>query len=371
MPFHGGGCVLHLPGRHLRTDVKRSSFNRPFFTKYKIGVSVTGAIRRSFSLRGPAPWATVAQAGVIRVTPAENCEKSACGVSEEETDMKLVRYGRAGAERPGILDENGCVRDLSAIVPDLRGAALNRYSLEKIARLDTASLPAVSGEPRLGPCVGRVGNFIAVGMNFADHAREINVPVPREPVLFSKAPSCVSGPYDDIVIPWGATKTDWEVELAVVIGDACLRVPEEKALRHVAGFCICNDVSEREFQLERGGTWFKGKSCPTFGPLGPWLVTPDELADIGGLGMWLEVNGERMQTGSTATMIFSIPYLVAYISHFMRLEPGDVIITGTPPGVGMGRRPQRFLGPGDVVELGIDGLGRQRQRVVASPGAAR
>ena len=221
------------------------------------------------------------------------------------------------------------------------------------------------GAPRLGPCVGRVGNFIAVGLNYADHAAESGMPVPKEPVLFSKATSCIVGPNDDVVIPRGSKKTDWEVELAIVIGSRASYVSEDQAMSHVAGYCVCNDVSEREFQLERSGQWVKGKSCPTFGPLGPWLVTPDEIKDVQALNMWLDVSGERMQTGSTATMVFGVKTLVSYISQFMILQPGDVITTGTPPGVGSGKKPPRFLKAGDTMSLGIDGLGQQAQRVVA------
>lgn len=280
--------------------------------------------------------------------------------------MKIVRYGRPGKEKPALLDGAGKLRDLSEVIVDIEGEALSPRSLTRLAKLKPEQLPAVRGAPRIGPCVGHVGNFIAVGLNYADHAAESGMPIPKEPVLFNKAPSCVVGPNDDVVIPKGSHKTDWEVELAVVIGSRASYVSEADALGHVAGYCICNDVSEREFQLERsGGQWTKGKGLPTFGPLGPWLVTPDEIEDVQKLGMWLDVNGERMQTGSTATMIFPVKQLVSYISQFMILMPGDVITTGTPPGVGSGRKPQVFLKPGDVVTLGIDGLGRQEQRLVA------
>ena len=279
--------------------------------------------------------------------------------------MKLVRFGPEGQEKPGLVDGQGRIRDLSALIPDLAGEALSRKALGALRELDASSLPLAPDGARLGPCVGRVRNFVAVGLNFADHAAETGSPIPAEPILFNKAPSCIVGPDDDVVIPRGSQKTDWEVELAIVIGDRASYVGANEALDYVAGYCICNDVSEREFQLERGGTWSKGKGCPTFGPLGPWLVTPDEIADVHDLDMWLDVNGQRMQRGSTKTMIFNVPQLVSYISHFMILEPGDVITTGTPPGVALGRSPERFLQHGDVVSLGIEGLGEQRQTVVA------
>ncbi len=279
--------------------------------------------------------------------------------------MKLVRYGREGKEKPGLIDGAGKLRDLSDVVADIDADTLRPRALSRLAKLKPESLPAVRGAPRVGPCVARVGNFIAVGLNYADHAAESGMPVPKEPVLFSKATSCIAGPNDDVVIPRGSKKTDWEVELAIVIGSRASYVSEGEALAHVAGYCVCNDVSEREFQLERSGQWVKGKSCPTFGPLGPWLVTPDEIKDVQALNMWLDVNGERMQTGSTATMVFGVKTLVSYISQFMILEPGDVITTGTPPGVGSGKKPPRFLKAGDTMSLGVDGLGRQAQRVVA------
>ena len=264
-----------------------------------------------------------------------------------------------------MIDKAGKVRDLSEVVADIDADTLAPRTLSRLARIKPESLPAARGVPRIGPCVAGVGNFVAVGLNYADHAAETGQAVPREPVLFNKAPSCIVGPDDEIVIPKGSTKTDWEVELALVIGTRASYVDESDALRHVAGFCICNDVSEREFQIERCGQWVKGKGCPTFGPLGPWLVTPDEIADPQKLDMSLDVNGERMQTGSTATMVFSVKTLVSYVSQFMILEPGDVITTGTPPGVGIGKKPPRFLRPGDTVSLAIEGLGRQTQRVVA------
>jgi len=279
--------------------------------------------------------------------------------------MKLVRFGPAGQEKPGIIDSSGRVRDLSSVVTEITGASLADGLLARVSGLDLDSLPLAPERARLGPCVGHVRNFIAVGLNYADHAAETGAAIPAEPILFNKAPSCIVGPNDDVVIPRGSTKTDWEVELAIVIGEQACYVAANEALDYVAGYCICNDVSEREFQLERGGTWTKGKGCPTFGPLGPWLVTKDEIPDVQNLSMWLDVNGERMQTGSTRTMIFNVAQLVSYISHFMILEPGDVITTGTPPGVGLGFKPPRFLKPGDVVTLGIEGLGEQRQRFIA------
>jgi 2,4-diketo-3-deoxy-L-fuconate hydrolase len=282
--------------------------------------------------------------------------------------MKLVRFGSHGSEQPGLIDADGNIRDLSSIVPDLADEALSPAALEEIANADHSLLPIVEGKPRLGACVGYVGNFIAVGLNYADHAAETGAAIPAEPILFNKAPSCIVGPYDDVMIPRNSVKTDWEVELAVVIGSRASYVDEADALDVVAGFCICNDVSERAFQAERGGQWMKGKGCPTFGPLGPWLVTPDEIPDLQKLDMWLDVNGKRMQTGSTAKMIFGVRHIVSYISQFMILEPGDVITTGTPPGVGLGMKPPRFLKAGDVMSLGIAGLGEQRQTVVAYSG---
>ena len=279
--------------------------------------------------------------------------------------MKLARYGRAGKEKPALVDQAGKLRDLSEVIADIDADTLAPRALARLAKLKPESLPAVRGAPRIGPCVRRVGNFIAVGLNYADHAAELGMPVPKEPVLFTKAPNCVVGPNDDVVIPKGSVKTDWEVELAIVIGSRASYVSEAQALSHVAGYCICNDVSEREFQLERSGQWVKGKSAPTFGPLGPWLVTPDEIDNVQALNMWLDVNGERMQTGSTATMVFGVKTLISYISQFIALEPGDVITTGTPPGVGSGKKPPRFLKAGDTMALGIDGLGRQDQHVVA------
>ncbi|MDF1633628.1 fumarylacetoacetate hydrolase family protein [Mycoplana sp. MJR14] len=276
--------------------------------------------------------------------------------------MKLVRYGKPGAEKPGLLDADGKVRDLSAVVPDIAGEVLGRESLKRLQALDPASLPLAPAGERFGACVGRVGNFIAVGLNYADHAAESGMAVPPEPVLFNKAPSCVVGPNDTILIPRGSEKTDWEVELAIVIGDRASYVSEAEALDYVAGFCICNDISERAYQTERSGQWMKGKGCPTFGPIGPWLVTKDEV-DTADLSMKLSVNGETVQNGSTATMVYKVPFLVHYISQFMILEPGDVITTGTPPGVGMGMKPPRYLKAGDRMEVTIAGLGIQRQTV--------
>jgi 2,4-didehydro-3-deoxy-L-rhamnonate hydrolase len=280
--------------------------------------------------------------------------------------MKIVRYGEPGEEKPGLIDAGGKIRDLSAHVAELSGDNLSPDTLGRLGQLDPNTLPAIAGNPRLGSCVPKPGNFIAVGLNYADHAAESGMAVPKEPVLFNKAPSCVVGPNDDVVIPRGSVKTDWEVELAIVIGRPASYVSEADALSHVAGFCICNDVSERTYQLEGTGQWMKGKGCPTFGPLGPWLVTPDEVGDVQNLSMWLDVNGRRMQTGSTRTMVFGAAFIVAYISRFMLLEPGDVITTGTPPGVGSGMKPPVFLKAGDVMTLGIEQLGEQRQTTVAA-----
>ncbi len=278
--------------------------------------------------------------------------------------MKLVRYGATGAEKPGMIDADGAVRDLSAHVADIAGAMLGDDALAKLAAIDPATLPVVEVD-RYGPCVGAVGKFLCIGLNYSDHAAETGATVPTEPVIFTKATSAIIGPDDDVEIPRGSTKTDWEVELGIVIGTTARYVDEADALNHIAGYCVINDVSERAFQLERQGTWDKGKGCDTFGPIGPWLVTRDEVADPTALGMWLEVNGHRYQDGSTATMVYKPAFLVHYVSQFMSLQPGDVISTGTPPGVGMGQKPQVFLKAGDVMELGIDGLGTQRQTVVA------
>ena len=276
--------------------------------------------------------------------------------------MKLVRFGPAGAEKPGLVDADGALRDASALVPDIDGAFLSR--LDGLALDDIGALPIVEGQPRLGPCVTGVGKFIGIGLNYADHAAESGLPVPSEPIVFLKANSSLSGPNDAIRLPAGAAKTDWEVELGVVIGQMAHNVGPADALRHVAGYCIVNDVSERSWQLEGTGQWTKGKSADSFGPIGPWLVTADEIADPQALGMWLEVNGVRKQTGSTATMIFSVAEVVSYLSRLFTLHPGDLITTGTPPGVGMGMTPPQYLRPGDRVQLGIDELGAQDCAVI-------
>ncbi len=281
--------------------------------------------------------------------------------------MKLLRHGAPGAERPGLVDAEGRIRDLSAHVDDIAGAALLPERLAALAAIDPAGLPEVDPATRIGACVGAVGKFICIGLNYADHAAEAGMPVPPEPVLFMKATSAICGPNDDVWIPRGSGKTDWEVELGVVIGKPAKYVDEAEALDHVAGYCLVNDVSERDFQIERAGQWVKGKSADHFGPIGPWLVTRDEIADPQALKMWLDLNGERMQDGSTATMVYGVARLVSYISRFMSLQPGDLISTGTPPGVGMGRTPPRFLRPGDRMVLGIEGLGEQHQQVVADP----
>ena len=279
--------------------------------------------------------------------------------------MKLLRYGNPGKEKPGLLDADGKIRDLSGVVPDIGPAQLGAVGMAKLRKVNPAKLPLVRGNPRYGCPVAGVGKFIAIGLNFADHAAESGVPIPKEPVVFMKATSCIRGPNDAVMLPRGSTKTDWEVELGVVIGTRARYVGKKDALAHVAGYCVINDVSEREFQLERGPQWDKGKGCDTFGPIGPWLVTPDEIDNVQRLDMWLDVNGKRMQTGNTRTMIFDVAKLVSYVSHFMTLNPGDVITTGTPPGVGLGMKPPTYLKKGDVVTLGIEGLGEQRQEVVA------
>ncbi|EHK59223.1 fumarylacetoacetate hydrolase family protein [Allomesorhizobium alhagi] len=279
--------------------------------------------------------------------------------------MKLVRYGEAGSERPGMVGADGKIRDLSAHVADVAGAALAPQSLAELARIDPATLPPVDGSPRLGPCVSGTGKLICIGLNYSDHAAETGATVPPEPIIFMKATSAIVGPNDDLLIPRGSEKTDWEVELGIIIGKQAKYVSEAEALDCVAGYCIVHDVSERAFQTERSGQWTKGKSCDTFGPTGPWLVTKDEIPDPQNLKMWLTVNGEFMQDGSTKTMVFGASYLVSYLSQFMSLQPGDIISTGTPPGVGMGMKPPRYLKAGDVVELGIEGLGSQRQQVRA------
>lgn len=279
--------------------------------------------------------------------------------------MKLVRFGATGREKPGLLDANGGIRDLSAHVPDIKGQALGRKELDRLRALDPASLPLVDADVRLGPCVAGTGKFICIGLNYSDHAAETGAAVPKEPIVFMKATSAICGPNDAIEIPRGSTKTDWEVELGVVIGERAKYVTVEQALDHVAGYCVINDVSERAFQIEREGQWTKGKSHDTFGPIGPWLVTGDEVPDPQKLSLWLDVNGERYQSGTTATMIFPVAYLVAYLSQFMTLYPGDIISTGTPPGVGMGQKPPRFLKTGDRIALGVEGLGTQQQLTVA------
>jgi 2-keto-4-pentenoate hydratase/2-oxohepta-3-ene-1,7-dioic acid hydratase in catechol pathway len=278
--------------------------------------------------------------------------------------MKLLRYGPAGQEKPGLLDSTGAIRDLSGVVPDIAGDTLLPDALSKLRNVDSASLPKVNGAPRIGPCVGRVGKFICIGLNYSDHAAESGMAVPKEPIVFMKATSCIVGPNDDVELPRGSVKTDWEVELGVVIGKTAKYVTEQDALSHVAGYCVVHDVSERAYQLEGTGQWVKGKSCDTFGPIGPWLVTADEVRDCGDLNLWLEVDGHRYQDGSTKTLIFGVPYLVSYLSKFMSLLPGDIISTGTPPGVGHGKKPPVYLREGNVVRLGVEGLGEQRQTVV-------
>ena len=277
--------------------------------------------------------------------------------------MKLVRFGNPGDEKPGLVDADGAIRDLSAHVPDLAGSALSPASLASLRSLDPKSLPLAPAGVRLGAPVVGTRNFIAVGLNFADHAKETKQEIPAEPILFSKAPNCIVGAYDDVMYPKNAVNMDWEVEIAFVVGTRARYVEEKDAMAHIAGFCICNDVSERRFQVKRAGQWLKGKSAETFGPLGPWLVTPDEIPDVQNLAMSLDVNGERKQTGSTSTMIFSIPFLLAYVTEFMVLDPGDVVTTGTPPGVGSARNPREYLKAGDVMTLRIDSLGEQRQTV--------
>ncbi|TCQ06034.1 2-keto-4-pentenoate hydratase/2-oxohepta-3-ene-1,7-dioic acid hydratase in catechol pathway [Rhizobium sp. PP-F2F-G36] len=275
--------------------------------------------------------------------------------------MKFVRYGAQGAEKPGLVDTTGAIRDLSGHISDLSGASIDPDALAKLAAVDPASLPLVSEDERLGACVAGTGKFICIGLNYSDHAAETGATVPPEPIIFMKATSAISGPNDDLLIPRGSEKTDWEVELGIVIGRKAKYVSEAEALDYVAGYCTIHDVSERSFQTERSGQWTKGKSCDTFGPTGPWLVTKDEVPDPQDLRLWLKVNGETMQDGTTKTMVYGAAYLVSYLSQFMSLQPGDIISTGTPPGVGMGMKPPRYLKPGDVIELGIDGLGSQRQ----------
>jgi 2-keto-4-pentenoate hydratase/2-oxohepta-3-ene-1,7-dioic acid hydratase in catechol pathway len=278
--------------------------------------------------------------------------------------MKLLRYGAPGQEKPGLMDASGVIRDLSGHVSDIGPAQLSAESLSKLAAIDPASLPAVEGAVRYGPPVANIGKFIAIGLNFADHAAESGAPVPAEPIVFMKATTCIQGPNDDVMIPRDSVKTDWEVEMGCVIGKTARYVEESEALSYVAGYCTINDISEREFQLEKGSQWDKGKGCDTFGPIGPWLVTADEVGDPQNLDMWLDVNGKRMQTGNTRTMVFGCAYLVSYLSRFMTLSPGDVITTGTPPGVGLGFKPPIYLKAGDTMALGIEKLGEQRQNVV-------
>ena len=282
--------------------------------------------------------------------------------------MKLLRYGPSGREKPGLLDAEGKIRDLSGIVSHIDAAVLAPARLAHLRKFDPIKLPKVAGTPRLGVPYTGIGKFIAIGLNFSDHAAESGMPVPFEPIVFMKATTCITGPNDGIVIPKNSTKTDWEVELGVVIGTTAQYVDKADALKHVAGYCVVNDVSERNFQLERGSQWDKGKGCDTFGPIGPYLVTTDEITDPQSLDMWLDVNGEKRQRGNTKTMVFGVAHLVSYVSQFMTLMPGDIICTGTPPGVGMGMKPQQFLKPGDVVTLGIKGVGEQRQQVTAWSG---
>jgi 2,4-didehydro-3-deoxy-L-rhamnonate hydrolase len=279
--------------------------------------------------------------------------------------MKLLRYGKRGQEKPGLLDKAGKLRDLSATVADINPETLAPAALDRLRKLDPASLPLVSGEPRIGACLTQIPKIVCVGLNYTDHAKETNSPIPKEPILFMKATSSLNGPHDEVMLPKGSQKSDWEVELGIVIGSVTRYVSVHDALKHVAGYCIVNDVSEREFQIERGGQWTKGKSADTFCPIGPWLVTADEVPDPGKLELFLEVNGKTMQKGTTANLIFHVAHIVSYISHFMTLMPGDVIPTGTPAGVGLGMKPPVFLKPGDTMRLGITGLGEQHQKVVA------
>ena len=278
--------------------------------------------------------------------------------------MKLLRYGPPGKEKPGLLDASGKLRDLSKIIPDIGPEQLSEAALAKLRKLDTGKLPLVKGAPRIGCPVDGIGKFVAIGLNYTDHAKETGSPIPKEPIVFMKATSCIQGPNDPVMLPKGSVKSDWEVELGIVIGTRARYVSQRAALEHVAGYCLINDVSEREFQIERGPQWDKGKGCDTFGPIGPWMVTRDEVPNVQKLSMWLDLNGKRMQTGSTRTMIFGVAKLVSYVSEFMTLMPGDVITTGTPPGVGLGMKPPLFLKKGDVMTLSIEGLGEQRQLVV-------
>ncbi|MBP1206531.1 2-keto-4-pentenoate hydratase/2-oxohepta-3-ene-1,7-dioic acid hydratase in catechol pathway [Duganella sp. 1411] len=279
--------------------------------------------------------------------------------------MRLVRYGRPGKEKPGLIDDEGKLRDLSGVIDDIGAEQLSPKALRKLEKIAQASLPLVRGNPRYGVPLARVGKFIGIGLNYSDHAAEIGMQPPREPVVFMKAVTCINGPDDPVMLPQGSKKTDWEVELGVVIGTRAQYVSEQDALKYVAGYCVVNDVSERAFQLEMGTQWDKGKGCDTFGPIGPWLVTPEDIYDVQKLDLYLDLNGKRMQTGSTGTMIFPVAQIISYLSKFMTLEPGDVIATGTPPGVGQARKPQRFLKKGDTLRLGIAGLGEQQQDVIA------
>jgi 2-keto-4-pentenoate hydratase/2-oxohepta-3-ene-1,7-dioic acid hydratase in catechol pathway len=278
--------------------------------------------------------------------------------------MKLLRYGAKGKEKPGLVDKDGRIRDLSGVIADINCETISPKGLARLAKIKPESLPLVRGKPRIGACVANPQKFIAIGLNYSDHAAESNLPVPPEPVVFTKQVSCVSGPFDDVTLPPKSKKSDWEVELGVIIGTRAKNIKKSDALKHVAGYCTINDLSEREFQAERAGQWTKGKSYDTFGPIGPWLVTADEVKDPQKLSLWLELNGKRVQDGSTATMVFGVAHIVAYLSQFFTLMPGDVITTGTPPGVGMGMKPQRFLKPGDVMRICVEGLGVQEQTVV-------
>ena len=279
--------------------------------------------------------------------------------------MKLIRFGEKGEERPGVLDAEGRIRDVSSVVPDFSPDTIGPELIDTLSAADLSALPAVDPSTRIGAPLSRTGHFIAIGLNYADHAAEAGLQVPAEPIVFSKAPSSLNGPNDDVMLPRGSTNTDWEVELAAIIGTRCDYVAQGEALDHVFGYAVCNDVSEREYQIQRSGQWIKGKSAPTFGPLGPWIATRDEIADPQALDMFLDVNGVRTQTGNTSTMIFSVAHVISYLSHFMVLEPGDIVTTGTPPGVGMGKKPPTYLKSGDEMHLGIAGLGEQRQKVVA------
>lgn len=280
--------------------------------------------------------------------------------------MKLLRFGEIGAEKPGILDDENNVRDLSDHIDDIDGRTISEEGLNYIRSIDIAGLPIISAQTRIGPCVGNVGKYVCIGLNYSDHAEEANMPIPSEPIIFFKATSCITGPNDKIILPKNSQKVDWEVELCIVIGAEARYVSEADALEHVAGFCVANDVSERHFQLERGGQWVKGKSADSFGPIGPWLVTRDEVPNFQNLNLYLEVDGKRYQDGSTSTMIFGVSHIVSYVSHFMSLQPGDIIATGTPPGVGMGQNPQVFLQEGQVVSASVEGLGTQKQLVVCN-----